>query len=214
MSGSAILTKQDGPLLTVTLNRPEKANALTLRMLSELSEIFRDAAENMDLRAVIVTGGGDRVFSAGADLTELSTDPEDNSLQLWDDLSAALLKLPILSVAMLNGPCIGGGMTLALGCDIRIGSPDVRFQYPVLKNRVFPGSTDVRRLKALIGPGRMSSLLLGGQSVDAETALAWGLLDGIEQKGDLPTAVRAMTAVACDAPRENVVEMKRLCREG
>lgn len=209
-----VLTRQDDARLFVTLNRPEKANALNLTMLSELTEVFEAAALNDALHAVVVQGAGERVFCAGADLSELSTDPNDPSIRLWEDMSEALNRLPILTVALIQGPCIGGGMTLAMGCDIRIGSAGARFSYPALKNGVFPGERDVERLTALIGRGRMSSLLLGGQSVDTETALSWGLLDQVVSASDLASAGHAMTEIACTADRRSIVEMKRFCREG
>ena len=209
-----ILVERQQALLTVTLNRPEKANALSLQMLCRLTEVIREAAGDETLCALVVKAAGGRVFSAGADLSELHVEPDDLSARVWDDLAETLDGLPILSVALVNGPCIGGGMTLALGCDIRIGAPETTFQYPALKNRVVPGDIDVKRLRALVGPGRMSLLLLGGQSVNAETALSWGLLDQITERSDLPAAADAIVETMCATPRAKVVEMKRLCRDG
>ena len=214
MNSPIILTEQNEQLLTITLNRPEKANALSLQMLQTLADILKEAAEDKSLHAMVITGAGDRVFCAGADLSELRVEEDDPSNQLWDNLTQALNNLPIMSVAMLNGPCIGGGMSLALGCDIRIGVPETRFQYPALKNGVYPGGDDINHLNELIGPGRMSTLLLGGQSVDAEMAVSWGLLDKIIQREDLPSAGSTITEIARNAPRENVMKMKRLFREG
>ena len=120
--------------------------------------------------------------------------------------------MPTLTVALINGPCIGGGLTLALGCDIRIGVPEARFQYPVLMNGVVPGDHDVHRTRAQIGDGRTASMLLGGHAVDADTAASWGLLDHVVPASDLDATAEAMTQTACAAPRDHVITMKRLCQ--
>ena len=126
MVSRMILSENVNGRLWITLNRPEKANAITHQMLRDLTDVFRAAADDTNLRAVVITGTGERVFSAGADLSELSADTKDSSVSLWDEVAESLNRLPLLTLAAINGPCIGGGMTLALGCDIRIGVPEAR----------------------------------------------------------------------------------------
>ena len=92
-------------------------------------------------RALVITGAGDRVFSAGADLTELPAGPDDPLYDAWRELAETMAALPVLTVAMINGACIGGGMTLALGCDIRVCVSESSFAYPVLKNGILLGRT-------------------------------------------------------------------------
>ena len=164
--------KQDGALLTVTLNRPDKANALTPEMLSELVEIYRSA----DATVIILTGAGG-VFSAGADLDAaragLATSP------LWERLSYAISAHAGLTIAALNGTLAGGAFGMALACDLRIAVPNAKFFYPVMKLGFLPQPSDPARLRDLIGPARAKMILMAGQKVLADEALQWGLIDRI-----------------------------------
>ncbi|RLA13787.1 MAG: enoyl-CoA hydratase/isomerase family protein [Gammaproteobacteria bacterium] len=163
MISKQIICDKNGPLWTLRLNRPDKANALSIEMLEALKTRLVEAAEDSALRALIITGTGERVFCAGVDLSELIREPDDAQDSLWKDVSGALNSLPILTIALINGDCIGGAMTLALGCDIRVSVPQASFSYPVLQNGILPGVEDVSRMRALMGPGRASAILLAGQ---------------------------------------------------
>ncbi|KIC09107.1 hypothetical protein RA19_17020 [Leisingera sp. ANG-M1] len=205
-----ILTRREDACLTVTINRPDKANSLTTEMLRALRDIFRTAASDDDLRAVVITGAGERVFCAGADLNTLydaqfGPDP-------WDEMAAALRAVPVLTVAAINGPCIGGGLTLALGCDIRVCVPEARFSYPVLKNNVLPGQYDVDKLKALTGPGCSAAILLGGDTVSAEDAAAWGLADRLAPREALEDTCRSLCATALAADGAHLKTLKSMLR--
>lgn len=163
----------EGGLWVVTLNRPEKANSLTPDMLEELTRIAEAATE---AQALILTGTG-KVFSAGADLDAaragLATSP------LWERLSGALAALPGLKVAALNGTLAGGAMGMALACDLRLAVPGAKFFYPVMKLGFLPQPSDPVRMAALIGPARTRLILMGGQKIEAEEALRFGLIDRI-----------------------------------
>ena len=206
-----VLSHRDNGLLLVTLNRPEKANALSGAMLECLCSIFAEAKDDTGLRALVLSGAGEKVFCAGADLSEQET-VADN--EIWDRMAEALNGLKILTVAAINGPCVGGGMTLALGCDLRLAVPSTHFAYPVLRNGVLPGARDAERLQALIGPGRTSMLLLGGARVTAEEARAWGLVDRLVERSELEAAVSELCSAALTADGEHLAAMKRLCRGG
>ncbi len=199
--------------MRVFIDRPEKANALTHAMLRRLIAIFRDAPEDPSLRVLMLEGAGGRVFCGGADLSELSTDPHDPGHALWEGLSDSLAALPILTIALINGPCIGGGMTLALGCDIRLAAPEAVFGYPVLRNGVLPEIRDAARLRALIGSGRSSLILLGGTRVAAAEAEAWGLVDRIVPREELMPAADELSQAALAADRGHLAAIKRLCWE-
>lgn len=190
---------------TVTLNRPDKANALTEDMLRELAEAMRAA---QDARAVIITGVG-KVFSAGADLEAaragLATSP------LWEELSAAVASLPGLAVAALNGTLAGGAMGMALACDIRIAVPTARFFYPVMKLGFLPQPSDPPRMAALIGPARAKLILMGGQKIDAEEALRFGLIDRIVPPEDLLDEAQTLVADTVAANRDLARQIKDMC---
>ncbi|WP_299648251.1 enoyl-CoA hydratase/isomerase family protein [uncultured Jannaschia sp.] len=170
-----IRAARDGDVLTLTLDRPEKANALTAGMLTALLGHVREAD---DLRLMILTGAGDAVFSAGADLGEmragLATSP------LWEEVSGAIATMPCLTVAALNGTLAGGSFGMALACDIRLAVPHAAFFYPVAKLGFLPQPSDPARLARLVGPARAKLILAGGARLDASEALAFGLVDRIE----------------------------------
>lgn len=184
-------TYEDG-VLAVKLNRPDKANSLTGAMLEQLAGIFEGAGH---ARALILTGAGDKVFSAGADLVEaragLATSP------LWEQVSGALASLPCLTIAALNGTLAGGAFGMALACDVRIAVPTAQFFYPVAKLGFLPQPSDPGRLKALIGPARAKLILLAGARLSADEALAVGLIDRI----CLPEALLPEAGTLCDAAR-------------
>lgn len=166
--------QRDGDVLTLTIDRPDRANALTAAMLTDL---IGQVGEASGLRLLILTGAGDRAFSAGADLEEartgLATSP------LWEVLSGAIAALPCLTVAALNGTLAGGALGMALACDIRLSVPGASFFYPVAELGFLPQPSDPIRLAALIGTARAKLILAGGARLDASEALTFGLIDRI-----------------------------------
>ncbi len=160
-------------ILTVTLNRPDKANSLTEAMLRDLCDVMEGSG---DARAMILNGTG-RVFSAGADLDAARAGLATSDL--WERLSGAIAALPGLTVAALNGTLAGGAMGMALACDLRVAVPSARFFYPVMKLGFLPQPSDPARMSALIGPARTKLILMGGQKIDADEALSFGLIDRI-----------------------------------
>jgi len=207
---SLILTRREDACLMVTINRPGKANSLTTDMLTGLRDIFRGASSDDELRAIIITGAGERVFCAGADLNTLYD--EQDGPDLWDEMAAALRAVPVLTVAAINGPCIGGGLTLALGCDIRVCVHEAHFSYPVLKNNLLPGQYDVDKLQALTGPGRSAAILLGGDVVSAEDAAAWGLVDRLAPRESMEDTCRSLCATALAAEGAHLKTLKSMLR--
>ena len=180
-----IRTARDGDVLTITLDRPDKANALTAEMLNALIEAVEGAGR--DLQLMILTGTG-HVFSAGADLDAaragLATSP------LWERLSATVAARPCLTVAALNGALVGGAHGMALVCDIRIAAPHAAFFYPVARLGFLPPPSDPVRIAALVGPARAKLILAGGARLDAAEALCFGLIDRIAD--DPLAAARAL----------------------
>ena len=172
------LDQQEG-LWKITLNRPEKANALTAAMLQELAEIAEAAQK---ARGLIITGAGG-VFSAGGDLDEMTDGLATSAL--WERLSTAIAAVPGLSIAALNGTLAGGAMGMALACDIRLAVPQAKFFYPVMKRGFLPQPSDPLRMSALIGPARTKLILMGGQKLTAQEALQFGLIERVLQPEDL-----------------------------
>ena len=198
-------TRTEDGLRIVTVNRPDKANSLTAAMLTDLAAVFEDS----DIpRALILTGAGGKVFSAGADLEEahagLATSP------LWERCSNALAALPCLTVAALNGTLAGGAFGMALACDLRVAVPGAKFFYPVMKLGFLPQPSDPSRLAALIGPARAKLILMAGQKIEAEEALAWGLIDRLAPTEALADTVAVLAADALGADPAQVAAIKAM----
>ncbi len=200
-----IRVDDDGPVWTITLDRADKANALTPDMLRELADLAEAAG---DARAVILTGVG-RVFSAGADLDAakagLATSPD------WERLSGALAALPGLTIAALNGTVAGGAMGMVLACDLRLAPPHAKFFYPVMKLGYLPQPSDPARLAALIGPARAKLMLLAGQKITAEVAYAYGLVDEIMEGDQIIARAMELTQDSVAADQRIAHKIKGLC---
>lgn len=196
---------KDDAIWIIKINRPEKANSLTRRMLRDLALAVEAAAG--EAQAIILTGEG-KVFSAGADLEAvkegLATDP------IWERLSKAVADFPGLSIAALNGTLAGGAMGMALACDMRICVPTSKFFYPVMKLGFLPQPSDPQRLSALIGPARAKMILMAGQKIEAEEALAWGLVDRIVPQVELVDAATALAADVVSAQVDHVTAIKAM----
>ncbi|REC58227.1 enoyl-CoA hydratase/isomerase family protein [Rhodosalinus sediminis] len=203
-----IRTARDGALHTAVIDRPDKANSLTLEMLEALAD-FAEGAGQAGAQAIVLTGAG-TVFSAGADLEAaragLATSP------VWERLSGAIAAFPGLSIAALNGTVAGGAMGMALACDLRLAVPEAKAFYPVMKLGFLPQPSDPGRLAALVGPARAKLMLMGGAKIGAEEAQAWGLFDRIVPRDDLMEAAQALAADTLAATPEHARAIKALCR--
>jgi enoyl-CoA hydratase/carnithine racemase len=213
---SGLRLDRSNGLVRITIDRPEKANAVNRALLSELDRRLDEVAADQEARALILTGAGDRAFCAGADLAELRTETADlaaarNFDALWDRVTGKIARLPLLTVALLNGACAGGGLSLALAFDLRIAVDSARIFYPALKNKVIPSPRDLARLRALIGPSRTKMLLMGGHRLETAEALRWGLVDEVVAAGELDAAASRIAAGAIAAEAHEVVAMKRIC---
>ena len=192
-------------LWKITLNRPEKANALTAAMLQELAEIAEAAQQ---ARGLIITGAGG-VFSAGGDLDEMTDGLATSAL--WERLSTAIAAVPGLSIAALNGTLAGGAMGMALACDIRLAVPQAKFFYPVMKRGFLPQPSDPVRMSALIGPARTKLILMGGQKLTAQEALQFGLIERVVEPEDLLPTAENIAADTMAASPEIARGIRMLC---
>lgn len=198
------VTKEAG-LWTVVINNPGKANALTGALLAELLDVALSATE---AKALILTGAG-KVFSAGADLEEARTGLATSDL--WERLSGAIAALPCLTVAALNGTMAGGANGMALACDLRIAVPAAKVFYPVMRLGFLPQPSDVKRMSALIGPARTKLILMAGQKITADEALAFGLVDRVVAPEMLMHTARDLVADCLAADPKTVVGIAGMC---
>ncbi|KGJ13095.1 enoyl-CoA hydratase/isomerase family protein [Paracoccus sanguinis] len=198
-------TSSEG-LVTISLDRPDKANALTPEMIEALIAAV-EAATTAGARALVLTGTG-KVFSAGADLDAaragLAVSP------LWEALSGAIAAAPALTIAALNGTAAGGALGMVLACDLRIAVPSAKIFYPVMRLGFLPQPSDPRRLAALAGPSRAAMILMAGQKITADEALTWGLIDRIVEPEALAETAAALAADALAAEVAHVAGIKRL----
>lgn len=202
------ISTPEAGICLVTLDRADKANALTAEMLSQLERALGEA-EASSAPVLVLTGAG-KVFSAGADLeaartTNLTTDA------VWERVSTRIARYPGLTIAALNGTCAGGALGMMLACDLRVAVPSAKVFYPVLKNGFLPQPSDPRRLVALCGMSRAKLILMGGQKIDAETALNWGLFDQIAPADGLMETVGTLAADAKNSSPALLAQIKSLC---
>ncbi len=194
----------------VTLNRPDKANALTPQMLQDIADVAAEAHADPDLRTFVITGAGDRVFCAGADVSNGEDMFEFTRDQVWVNASQNIADLPCLTIAALNGTLAGGGFALALACDMRIATPQAKFFYPVLKRGFLPQPNDVKRMATLVGPARAKLILMAGQKLNAEEAFSIGLIDRIVDLDAFDDTLETLTLDAAAAKPQSIAAIKRL----
>jgi enoyl-CoA hydratase/carnithine racemase len=173
-----VAVERRGSTVVVTINRPSKMNALTPDVFDALLEHVPDH-EQAGTDAVVITGSGDKAFSAGSDLKyEAKLDPSGLARYV-EHGQAALTRLetcPIPVIAAIRGHCLGGGLELALACDLRLAAPTASLGLPEVGIGSLPGWGGTYRLQRVIGQARAKELILFGRRLDADTALAWGLV--------------------------------------
>lgn len=185
----------DGGIGTVRLDRPPM-NALDGEIQRGLIAVCREAAERRDVSAVVVYGG-EKVFAAGADIKEMETmsytDMVDHSA-LLQDFTRALARVPKPTVAAITGYALGGGCEVALACDWRVAADDARLGQPEINLGIIPGAGGTQRLARLVGPAKAKDLVFSGRFVDAQEALAIGLVDRVVPAAEVYGAARELVA--------------------
>ena len=175
------MDRQDGVAL-VTLDRPDALNALNRALLTELRDRLAEVAEDAEVRAVVLTGAGDRAFAAGADIKEMEPMSVDEA-RAWGALGhecgRLLETMPKPTIAAVNGFALGGGCELALACDVRYASANARLGQPEANIGIIPGWGGTQRLARAVGIGMAKELIYSGRMVDAEEALRIGLVNAV-----------------------------------
>ncbi|TYO98601.1 short chain enoyl-CoA hydratase [Geothermobacter ehrlichii] len=195
MNFENLLYEVSDGIATVTVNRPKALNALNAATLKELINCFAAIRDDEAVKVVILTGGGEKAFVAGADIAEMqSLDAVEASrfARLGHELAAAVEELPKPVIAAVNGYALGGGCELALCCDIRLAAENAQFGQPEVNLGVIPGFGGTQRLARLIGKGLASELIMTGDMIDAAEAHRIGLVNKVFPAADLMTAARKM----------------------
>jgi enoyl-CoA hydratase len=185
-----ILHERTASLAIIRLNRPEKLNSLSHEMFAELSLLLRQLESETELRAVILTGAGDKAFCAGTDIVELSTNDETSAAvtsKRGQNLCDQIESFTVPVIAAINGAAAGGGCELALSCHVRFASESAVFSLPEMKLGLIPGYGGTQRLPREIGQGRALELMLTGRSLTAAEALDVGLVNQVVS-GDVVSA--------------------------
>lgn len=199
-----LLTQLTDGIYTITINRPDKLNALNQDVLKALDTELDNIYSNPDIRTVIITGSGSKAFVAGADISEFNQMNAEQSRQMakrGQDLFFRIERSPKPIVACVNGFALGGGCELAMSCHFRIASPNAIFGQPEVNLGILPGYGGTQRLVQLIGKGRAMELLMSGQNIDANTALQYGLVNYVvPQEELLNKAIDILTVIQTKAP--------------
>jgi enoyl-CoA hydratase len=176
-----LLLERAGRVAIVTINRPDKRNALNIKTREEGAAVLEELSSDDSVGVVVFTGAGDKAFVAGADIAEFSgrTAITQRQVMMGRSLFTAIDTFPKPVIAMINGYCLGGGCELALACDIRIASESASFGQPEINLGIIPGGGGTQRLTRLVGEGKAMELILTGEIIDAKTAFAIGLVNHV-----------------------------------
>ena len=198
-----VLAERDGPVLVLTLNRPEKRNALNAALRVALREALARDREDPETRVVVLRGAGDKAFAAGADVEEMAarTPFEQRAFISPPHIYSAVATHPKPVVAALNGHALGAGLELAMACDVRVASSGAKLGQPEINLGIIPGGGGTQRLPRLVGAGRAARMVMTGEAIDASTALAWGLVEEVvEPERVVPRAVELAKVMAAKSP--------------
>lgn len=190
-----LLTDLTDHIFTISINRPDKMNALNKTVIAELGEVVSEIYDNSEIKSAIITGSGPKAFVAGADISEflgLSREEGQNLSKLGSDIFFRIENAPKPIVAAVNGFALGGGCELAMACHFRIGSTTARFGQPEVNLGLIPGYGGTQRLTHLIGKGKAMELILTGAMIDATEAHRLGLINQITEPDQLIPRTREL----------------------
>lgn len=182
-----ILLERRGRIAILTVNRPDKLNALNIRTREEMSAAFDELEKDAAIRVVIVTGAGDKSFIAGADIAEFAGKTALQQREVMKSRSGfgAIDDFPKPVIAMVNGFCLGGGCEVALGCDIRVASEKAKFGQPEINLGLIPGAGGTQRLTHFVGESKAMQMILTGEMIDAQEAYRIGLVSEVFAHAEL-----------------------------
>ena len=197
MNTTALLVEIKETIATVTVNRPSAMNAMTLTTLQELDVVVQQLSASAEVRAVIITGAGEKAFIAGGDISmlrELGPVEARELALLAQGVCTAIEQSPKPFIAAVNGYALGGGCELAMSCDIRIAAEHARFGQPEVNIGTLPGFGGSQRLPRLVGKGRALEMILTGDMIDAQEAWRIGLVNKVVPQAELMAVTRSLAA--------------------
>jgi enoyl-CoA hydratase len=201
---TTLLTSLENGIYIITVNRPDKMNALNKDVMTDLDRAVNEIETNKDIKAAIITGAGTKAFVAGADIGEfigLNKEEGQALAKKGQDIFLRIENCPKPIIAAVNGFALGGGCELAMACHFRIGSESAKFGQPEVNLGLIPGYGGTQRLVQLIGKGRALELLMTGNMIDASIALEYGLVNHVVPQDDLlPKAKMILEQIIAKAP--------------
>ena len=201
---TTLLTSLENNIFTITINRPDKMNALNQEVMNEINAVMDEVNNNTEIKSVIITGTGNKAFVAGADISEFSGLSQQQGMALAKKGQDLFFKIENCSkpiIAAVNGFALGGGCELAMACHMRIASDNAKFGQPEVNLGLIPGYGGTQRLTMLIGKGKSIELLLTGNMIDGQTALQLGLVNHVVSQAELLNkAKEILTSINAKAP--------------
>ena len=191
-----ILIERRGRVALITINRPDKLNALNIKTRQETAEALDELRTDDEIRVVVITGAGEKAFVAGADINEFAgrSAIQQRTVMKAKSIFTAAEDFPKPIIAMINGFCLGGGCELALSCDIRIASDKSRFGQPEINLGIIPGGGGTQRLTRLVGEGKAMQMILTGEMIDAQEAYRIGLVNDVYPADQLESKTMELAA--------------------
>jgi methylglutaconyl-CoA hydratase len=212
-----IEVEQRGSVVVWTIDREARMNSLSRALLLAFGKLTREAATNPLVRAIVITGRGEKAFCAGADLKERQGMSENDirvQVELYRSELGPLDRSPKPVVAALNGVAFGGGLELALMCDLRVAAPHVQIGLPETSLGIIPGAGGTQRLPRIVGEARAKEMILLGRRLSADEALAWGLVNRVAPAGSnvVDDAVAFIDPIANGAPLAQAAALEAIDR--
>lgn len=189
-----LLTSLENNIFTITVNRPDKLNAINATVMSELGQAMDEVYNNKEIKSAIITGAGPKAFIAGADISEFNGIKEDGTAlsRIGQEIFFKVERSPKPVIAAVNGFALGAGCEVAMSCHMRIAATNARFGQPEVNLGLTPGYGGTQRLVQLIGKGRAMELLLTANMIDADTALQYGLVNHVTEPDFLLNKAREL----------------------
>ncbi len=217
-SNENVIVEKNGTVATLTLNRPKQLNALNAAVLAELSQALHLMEDDPEIRAIVITGAGEKAFAAGADIGELNALPNAaagaEKARLGQKITLQIERLRKPVIMAVNGFALGGGCELAMAGDIRIAADTAKFGQPEVNLGLIPGYGGSQRTTRLVGKGMAMFLCLSGDLIDANLALQIGLVERVVPQAELlPAAIKLARTIASKAPLA-IAACKRAINDG
>ena len=204
MTYQTLLTTLENGIFIITINRPDKLNAINNQVMTEINNAVQEVYDNLDIRSAVITGAGPKAFVAGADISEfsgLSVEAGKAVAQKGIDTFFKIENSPKPIIAAVNGFALGGGCELAMACHFRIAGDNAKFGQPEVNLGLIPGYGGTQRLVQLIGKGRAIEMLISGNMIDATTALQYGLVNAVVTPEELLDKAKSiLTVINTKAP--------------